>query len=167
MAFALAFSAFMLCGETVSTNAVTAFLRVDNSRFQMVTSCWCIVLPAGTSRMIKRKILTFGFPFLRCRKNTYISKLDYSLTDENLLKSHFFRTSKKISAGNQRIKGWKGNVFLLALSQDPPTALIWNFGLGRLCEAEYYANYYLQCTVKLQFNHQKFRIIVLLCGIHC
>ena len=55
--------------------------------------------------MIKRKILTFGFPFLGCHKNTYISKLDYSLTDENLLKSHFFRTSKKIFADNQRIKG--------------------------------------------------------------
>ena len=39
LAFALAFSAFMLCGETVSTNVVTAFLRGDNSRFQMVTSC--------------------------------------------------------------------------------------------------------------------------------
>ena len=39
MAFALAFSAFMLCGETVSTNVVTAFLRGDNSRFQIVTSC--------------------------------------------------------------------------------------------------------------------------------
>ena len=45
--------------------------------------------------MINRKILTFGLPFLECRKNSYISKLDYSLTDENLLKSHFFRTSKK------------------------------------------------------------------------
>ncbi len=55
--------------------------------------------------MIKRKILTFRFPFLGYRKNAYINKLYYSLTDENLLKSHFFRTSKKISADNQRIKG--------------------------------------------------------------
>lgn len=55
--------------------------------------------------MIKRKILTFGLSFLRCRKNTYISKLGYGLTDENLLKSHFFRTSKNFSADNQRIKG--------------------------------------------------------------
>ena len=123
MALALPFSAFLLCGEMVSTNAVTAFLDGNNSRFQIVSPCWYIVLPAGTKCMICPIFLTFGSPFLRCRKNTYINELCYFHTDENLLKSHFFRTSKKISADYQRIKGWKGKFFLLFLSQDPPTAL--------------------------------------------
>ena len=96
MALALPFSAFLLCGEMVSTNAVTAFLDGNNSRFQIVSPCWYIVLPAGTKCMICPIFLTFGSPFLRCRKNTYINELCYFHTDENLLKSHFFRTSKKI-----------------------------------------------------------------------
>lgn len=94
--------------------------------------CHCCVLAVATIQNVVHRGTINDLPNLfniwskklRGRKNTYISKLAYIISEEFLQKSRFFRRWKKFMADYQHIRGIKRDFFpFICLHLPPPTTL--------------------------------------------
>ena len=110
----------------VLTNATAAASEWRRSRryiLQATVTSSVVALSPKIRKAPARAEMCQNVPFLEWRKNTYISKLAYIISEEFLQKSRFFRRWKIFIADYQPFKDWKRKFFPLFVSKDPPTAL--------------------------------------------